>query len=276
IKYGCIKDEKFSERMMDYILYKDIDGKYNTMKELLEAKKGEDAPAENAEADKDAETPEEKTDTSAEDSADDTEKKPEKTTIYYVTDETQQSQYINMFREAGQNAVILRHNIDSAFISHVERLREDVKFQRIDADVTETFREEGSEDELKEQTDALTTLFRKVLGDEKLNVKVEKLKNASVSSVMTLSEEGRRMQDMMKMYNMYGMDPNMFPADQTLILNSANVLVQYILAHPEGEHTDLICRQLYDLAMLANRPLNPEEMTAFIARSNEIMALIAK
>ena len=282
IKYGCIKDEKFSERMMDYILYKDIDGKYNTMKELLEAKNGEETPAEgadeNAETGEGAETPAEEAENkadAAEDAADD-KKEPEKTTIYYITDETQQSQYINMFREAGQNAVILRHNIDSAFISHVERLREDVKFQRIDADVTETFREEGSEDELKEQTDALTALFRKVLGDEKLNIKVEKLKNAAVSSVMTLSEEGRRMQDMMKMYNMYGMDPNMFPADQTLILNSANVLVQYLLANPEGEYTELICRQLYDLAMLANRPLNPEEMTAFIARSNEIMALLAK
>ncbi len=285
IKYGCIKDEKFSERMMDYILYKDIDGKYQTMKELLEANKGETAEGENAAEElsensvKSAseETAEGKADeAAAEDSSEDSKKEPEKTTIYYVTDETQQSQYINMFREAGQTAVILRHNIDSAFISHVERLREDVKFQRIDADVTETFREEVSEDELKEQTDQLTALFRKALGNEKLNVKVEKLKNASVSSVMTLSEEGRRMQDMMKMYNMYGMDPDMFPADQTLILNSANVLVQYLLANPEGEYTELICKQLYDLAMLANRPLNPEEMTAFIARSNEIMTLLAK
>ena len=285
IKYGCIKDEKFSERMMDYILYKDIDGKYQTMKELLEANKGETAEGENASEElsensvKSAseETAEGKADeAAAEDSSEDSKKEPEKTTIYYVTDETQQSQYINMFREAGQTAVILRHNIDSAFISHVERLREDVKFQRIDADVTETFREEVSEDELKEQTDQLTALFRKALGNEKLNVKVEKLKNASVSSVMTLSEEGRRMQDMMKMYNMYGMDPDMFPADQTLILNSANVLVQYLLANPEGEYTELICKQLYDLAMLANRPLNPEEMTAFIARSNEIMTLLAK
>ena len=285
IKYGCIKDEKFSERMMDYILYKDIDGKYQTMKELLEANKGETAESENASEElsensvKSAseETAEGKADeAAAEDSSEDSKKEPEKTTIYYVTDETQQSQYINMFREAGQTAVILRHNIDSAFISHVERLREDVKFQRIDADVTETFREEVSEDELKEQTDQLTALFRKALGNEKLNVKVEKLKNASVSSVMTLSEEGRRMQDMMKMYNMYGMDPDMFPADQTLILNSANVLVQYLLANPEGEYTELICKQLYDLAMLANRPLNPEEMTAFIARSNEIMTLLAK
>jgi molecular chaperone HtpG len=285
IKYGCIKDEKFSERMMDYILYKDIDGKYQTMKELLEANKGETAEGENASEElsensvKSAseETAEGKADeAAAEDSSEDSKKEPEKTTIYYVTDETQQSQYINMFREAGQTAVILRHNIDSAFISHVERLREDVKFQRIDADVTETFREEVSEDELKEQTDQLTSLFRKALGNEKLNVKVEKLKNASVSSVMTLSEEGRRMQDMMKMYNMYGMDPDMFPADQTLILNSANVLVQYLLANPEGEYTELICKQLYDLAMLANRPLNPEEMTAFFARSNEIMTLLAK
>ncbi len=261
IKFGCLKDTKFSERMMDYILYKDLDGKYTTLKEY--------APEpEKTEEEKAAEQTE---DNASEDKAEDL----PKTTIYYVTDEVQQSQYINMFREAKMNAVILNHNIDSAFISQVEQLRSDLHFARIDADVSGAVKEDGAED-LQADTDTLTTLFRKALNNDKLNVKVEKLKNASVSSLMTLSEESRRMQDMMKMYNMYGMDPSMFGADITLVLNANNDLVKYILAHTEGEHTDLFCQQLYDLALMANKQLTPEEMTRFISRSNEIMLLLAK
>ena len=249
IKFGCIKDEKFSNKMMDYILYKDIDGKYQTLKDMLpEAEVVEEGKEE--------------------------EKKP--TTIFYVTDEIQQSQYINMFRAEGKNAVILRHNIDSAFVTHVERANETVHFQRIDADLTDDFKEAVSEEEMKETTDALTELFRKALDNENLQVKVEKLKNEEVSSMVTLSEESRRMQEMMRMYGMAGMDPSMFGGDETLVLNANNKLVQYVLANKDGENTNLFCEQLYDLAMISHKPLSPEAMTKFIARSNQIMMLLAK
>ena len=254
IKFGCIKDDKFSGKMMDYILYKDIDGKYLTLKDLL---------PEEPEAEVVEEGKEEKE-----------EKKP--TTIFYVTDEIQQSQYINMFRAEGKNAVILKHNIDSPFVTHVERLNEKVHFQRIDADLTDDFKETVSEEEMKETTDALTELFRKALNNEKLQVKVEKLKNEEVSSMVTLSEESRRMQEMMKMYGMAGMDPTMFGGDETLVLNANNKLVQYVLANKDGENTSLFCEQLYDLAMISHKPLAPEAMTKFIARSNQIMMLLTK
>lgn len=278
IKFGCIKDSKFGEKMGDSILYKNLDGKYLTIKDLV--KETEDAKAQetnDASDQTDAKAEENDasgtTDAKADDAAD---KEPEKTTVYYVTDEIQQSQYINMFREAGMDAVILKHNIDTAFISHMEQLHDNVKFQRIDADVTDTFKEETDADALKETTDTLTELFRKALGKEKLTVKVEKLKNAKVSSMITLSEENRRMQEMMKMYGMYGMDPTMFGGDETLILNANNQLVQYVAAHKDSAHIPMICEQLYDLAMIAHKPLNPDEMTKFIARSNEILMLLAK
>ncbi len=306
VKYGCIRDNKFGEKIMDYILYKNLDGKYLTLKDLLEearnakaAANGE-AKAEGEAADgegkaegtetADSEAKADGTETadgevkaegakaadgdSADTDAGDAEK--EKTTIYYVTDEVQQSQYINMFREAGLDAVILRHNIDSPFITHIEQLNEAVKFQRIDADVTESVREESDEESLKETTDALTELFRKALGKEKLTVKVEKLKNESVSSMITLSEESRRMQEMMKMYGMQGMDSSMFGGDETLILNANNKLVQYVASHRDSGRTPMICEQLYDLAMIAHKPLAPEEMTRFISRSNEILLLLAE
>ncbi|MCD8021883.1 MAG: molecular chaperone HtpG, partial [Lachnospiraceae bacterium] len=203
-------------------------------------------------------------------------KEPEKTTIYYVTDEVQQSQYINLFRESGMNAVILKHNIDPPFISHVEQINEKVKFERIDADVTESAKEETDAESLKETTDTLTDVFRKALGNEKLNVKVEKLKNESISSMITLSEEGRRMQDMMKMYGMYGMDSSMFAGDETLILNANNKLVQYVAANKDSDKVPMICEQLYDLAMIAHKTLQPDEMTKFISRSNEILMLLAQ
>ena len=271
IKFGCIKDHKFGEKMGDYILYKDINGKYLTIQDL--AAKKDNTDAENNAGENTAEAAK---NSDATDTTDSEEKKePEKTTIYYVTDEIQQSQYINMFREAGLDAVILKHNIDSAFITHMEQLRDDLKFQRIDADVTDTFKEETDETALKETTDTLTEVFRKALGKDKLTVKVEKLKNANVSSMMTLSEENRRMQEMMKMYGMYGMDPSMFGNEETLVLNANNKLVQYVAAHKDSEHVPMICEQLYDLAMLAHKTLNPDEMTKFIARSNEILMLLA-
>ena len=267
IKYGCIKEQKFSEKVLDYTLLKDLNGKYFTLPDYIASVK----PAE-----------EEKTEGKAEETTDSAEKKEDEkkpqTTIYYVTDEIQQSQYINMFREQGMNAVILKHNIDSAFITHIEREKEkeNIHFQRIDADVTNDFKEEVSADELKDETDALTALFRKALGKDKLEVKVEKLKNENISSMVTLSEESRRMQDMMKMYGMAGMDPSMFGSTETLVLNANNKLVQYIFEHKDSENVPMFCEQLYDLALLSHKPLNPDEMTKFIARSNEILMLLAK
>ena len=237
IKFGCIKDEKFCERMMDYVLFKDLDGKYTTMNEYLEAQKPADGEAETDKA-------EEKTEEKADEKVDGEEKEAPKTTIYYVTDVVQQSQYINMFREQKMNAVVLKDNIDNPFISHLEAKNEKVKFQRIDADVTDSMKEEVSEEELKGETDALTALFRKALNNDKLEVKVEKLKNVNVSSMVTLSEENRRMQDMMKMYNMYGMDPSMFGTTTTLVLNANNALVKYLFENPEGEHSNMIGEQL--------------------------------
>ena len=272
IKFGCIKDSKFGEKMADSILYKNLDGKYLTIKDLV--KEEEAAKADSTETEdktEDTASAEEKKDESSDEN-----KEPEKTTIYYVTDEIQQSQYINMFREAGMDAVILKHNIDNAFISHMEQLHDNIKFQRIDADVTDTFKEETDADALKETTDTLTDVFRKALGNDKLTVKVEKLKNANVSSMMTLSEENRRMQEMMKMYGMAGMDPSMFGNDVTLVLNANNKLVQYVAEHKDDEHVPMICEQLYDLAMIAHKTLNPDEMTKFIARSNEILELLAE
>ncbi len=277
IKFGCIKDEKFCERMMDYVLFKDIDGKYTTTKEYLEPEKkeGEAEEAKESSGEPKTEEPEQTVET-ADGEPIEEEKEEPKTTVYYVTDEVQQSQYINMFREQGMNAVVLKHNIDSPFISHLEAKNEKVKFQRIDADVTDSMKEEASEEELKAETDALTELFRKALNNEKLEVKVENLKNEKVSSMITLSEENRRMQEMMKMYNMYGMDPNAFGTSTTLILNANNALVKYLFEHPEGEHTNMICEQLYDLAMISHQPLAPEAMTRFVNRSNELMLLLAK
>ena len=274
IKFGCLKDEKFCDKMSDYILFKNIDHDYLTLKECIE----KNSPAkEVAEETPSTETPEENPSDHSDNDAD--AKEPEKVTIYYVTDEQQQSQYINMFKEEGLNAVLLTHNIDSPFITQLEQRNENVQFQRIDADLTDHFKEEVAKEEeetFKSNTETLTTIFRKALNNEKLEVKVEKLKNENVASMVTLSEQSRRMQEMMKMYNMYGMDAGMFGTDVTLVLNANHPLVQYVLNNKDGEHVNLFCQQLYDLAMLSNKPLNPEEMTAFISRSNEIMMLLTK
>ena len=258
IKYGCLKDQKFQEKMKDYILFKDLDDKFMTMKEYLETV---DVPeAEVVEPGEEGEEPQE----------------PPKTTIYYVTDLQQQSQYINMFREQNMNAFVLTHNIDQPFISSLETGDDNVKFQRIDAEVTDDFKEEASEEELKEQTDVLTEMFKKALGKENLEVKVEKLKNEKVSSMITLSEETRRMQDMMKMYTMNGMGAMGDFGGETLVLNANNALVKYLVENKDGEQTELFCKQLYDLAMISHKPLASAEMTEFIQRSNEIMELLAK
>jgi len=274
IKFGCLKDTKFCDKMSDYMLFKNIDHKYLTLKECIENNK----PAETEKAE-DAQKVEVETAEGETIEAGSDEKKEEKVVIYYVTDEQQQSQYINMFKAEGKDAMILTHNIDTPFISQLEQRNENVQFQRIDADLTEDFKEEVAADEeeaFKANTETLTDIFRKALENDKLDVKVEKLKNENVASMMTLSEEARRMQDMMKMYGMMGMDPGMFGNDATLVLNANHPLVQYVLNNKEGEHTNLFCKQLYDLALLGNKPLNPDEMTEFIKRSNEIMMLLAK
>ena len=228
IKFGCLKDEKFEEKMKDYILFKDLDGKYLTLQDCL-----------------------------------DNAKEKHENVIYYVTDEKEQSQYINMFRKEGLDAVYMGHSIDSPFIGQLEQKHEGLKFLRIDADVTDTFKADAQK---------LTDTFKKALANDKLEIKVEKLKDGQLASMITVSEENRRMQDMMKMYNMYGMDPSMFGSvGETLVLNANNKLVQYVLAHEEGDLTEKICRQLYDMASLSHGSLTPERMTQFIARSNEIM-----
>ena len=278
IKFGCLKDEKFCDKMNDYILFKNLDDKYLTLPECLKVEENEDA-AKDADSDSDdtAKNAEAENTVSDEDTdSDNAEEKDTRKPIYYVTDVQQQGQYINMFREQKMDAVILDHNIDTSFISQLERRNEKIKFVRIDADLTDSMKEDVSEEDLQETKDALTETFRKALNNENLKVNVEKLKNAEISSVITLSEEGRRMQDMMKMYGMAGMDPSMFGGDQTLILNANNALVQYILENKESEHVSVFCEQLYDLALLSNHPLTPDAMSKFVARSNQIMLLLAK
>ena len=274
IKFGCLKDEKFGEKMKNSMLYKNLDHKYMTLEDIIKEAKGEEADATKTE-----ETKEEETKTDAEESKDTDAKEEEKTRIFYVTDEVQQSQYINMFKAQGQDAIILTHNIDSAFITYLEQKHQEVQFLRIDADVHDSLKDEVAEDEKEEfqkTTDSLVEIFRKELGNEKLDVKVEKLKDENVASMAVLSEENRRMQEMMKMYGMGGMDASMFGSQVTLVLNANHPLVQFLVTNKDSENVSIICKQLYDLAMLAHKPLSPEEMTAFVKRSNDIMMLLTK
>ena len=274
IKFGCLKDEKFGEKMKNSMLYKNLDHKYMTLEDIIKEAKGEEADAAKTE-----ETKAEETKTDAEESKDADAKEEEKTRIFYVTDEVQQSQYINMFKAQGQDAIILTHNIDSAFITYLEQKHQEVQFLRIDADVHDSLKDEVAEDEKEEfqkTTDSLVEIFRKELGNENLDVKVEKLKDENVASMAVLSEENRRMQEMMKMYGMGGMDASMFGSQATLVLNANHPLVQFLVANKDSENVSIICKQLYDLAMLAHKPLSPEEMTAFVKRSNDIMMLLTK
>lgn len=293
IKFGCLKDEKFGEKIKGSILFKNLDHKYLTLEECIaeneaaksteeaEENKAEGAEDKSGEAaeDKSADVAEDKD--SAETSGDSQEEKKEekKTDIYYVTNEQQQSQYIKMFKEQGQDAILLTHNIDSAFITYLEQRNENVKFQRIDAEVHDSLKDEVAEEEKEEfqkTADSLVEIFRKELENDKLEVKVEKLKDDNVASMAVLPEESRRMEEMMKMYGMGGMDAGMFGSKATLILNANHPLVQFVLEHKRSKSVPIICKQLYDLAMLAHKPLSPEEMTAFVQRSNEIMMLLTK
>ncbi len=242
IKFGCLKDDKFAEKMNDYIIFKNLDGKYLTLADCLEENKSE-----------------------------------HENQIFYVTNEKEQGQYIHMFKDAGTDAVLMTHSIDTPFISFLEQKNKDVKFIRIDSDLTDAFKEETSEEEMKATAEALTATFKKALNNENLDVKVEKLKNEKIAAMMTMSEEGRRMQEMMKMYAMYGMDSSMFDNEKlTLVLNANHPLVQFVLNNPDSEHIPTICAQLYDLAALSHGTLNADRMTNFIERSNEIMLLLSK
>ena len=294
IKFGCLKDDKFCEKMTDYILFKNLDGKYLTLPECLEVNKTDPDEAESVDEEGskteavdengnkiEAEVVEDAGATADETEEDgDAEEEKKEKVIYYVTDEKQQSQYINMFRQAKMDAVILNHNIDQPFISQLEAKNEGIKFQRIDADLTDTFKAKTSkkaEKEMEEQAEKISKVMKKTLKKESLAVKVEKLKNKKIAAMITLSEESRRMQDMMKMYAVSGMDMGAFGSEgETLILNANHPLVQYVTEHEDGENTKMICEQLYDLAKLQHAPLEPEAMTKFIARSNDIMMLLTK
>jgi molecular chaperone HtpG len=287
IKYGCLKDEKFCDKINDYILFKDINDKYMTLPELLAPVKEEKSDGADTDGTEKVESVVEDSVEAAEAaseaeaaSGDDSEeeKEPEKKTVYYVTDRVQQGQYINLFKEQGMNAVILDHSIDTSFITQLEQRNDHYQFMRIDADVTESLKDDSAAD-LTEASETLTDVFKKALNNDKLTIKVENLKNADVASVLTLSEQGRRMQDMMKMYSMNGMggmDADMFAADQTLTLNANNALVQYILNNKDSEHVPMFAEQLYDLAKISNQPLSVDAMTKFVKRSNDIMLLLTK
>ncbi len=286
IKFGCLKDDKFCEKMTDYILFKNLDGEYMTLPECLEVKKVDPDAEENKDQATDAATgekveaevvdeneDEEQVDIPTEDS------ETKEKIIYYVTDLVQQSQYVNMFKKAKMDAVVLPDRIDQPFVSQLEAKNPGVKFARIDADLTETFKTKNSkkvDEELAKKSEEISALFKKAIKKDNITVKVEKLKNKDISSMITVSEEARRMQDMMKMYAMPGMDMGMNKEGETLVLNANNKLVEYVLDHQDGENVGLICEQLYDLALLQQAPLQPEAMTKFIARSNKIMMLLAQ
>lgn len=281
IKFGCLKDDKFCEKMTDYILFKNLDGNYLTLPECLEVNKidTEEGEAVDENGDKvEAEVVNE--DGSAADEADNEEAEKKEKTVYYVTDEQQQSQYINMFKKAKMDAVILTHNIDQPFVSQLEAKNEGIKFMRIDADLTDSFKSKTSKKEAREfekKAEEIAKIMKKALKKESLSVKIEKLKNKKISSMITISEESRRMQDMMKMYSMPGMDMSMFGKDgETLVLNANHPLVEYVINNKESDNVKMICEQLYDLALIQNTPLSPEEMTKFVARSNDIMMLLTK
>ena len=282
VKYGCLKDDKFCEKMTDYILFKNLDGKYMTLPDCLEVNKVDPDEAENTAVDENGEKVEAEVveeEASSEEGENSEEEKKEKT-IYYATDLKVQSQYVNMFKQAKMDAVVLPDQIDQPFINQLEMKNEGIKFQRIDADLTDTFKAKTSkkaQEELEAQSEEIQKLVRKALKNEKLTVKIEKLKNKKVSSVLTISEESRRMQDMMKMYAMNGMDMGMFGGEgETLVLNAGHPLVQYVLDHKDNKNETLICEQLYDLAKLQQGPLDGEAMTKFVNRSNDIMVALTQ
>ena len=282
IKFGCLKDDKFCEKMTDYILFKNLDGKYMTLPECLEVKPidTEDADGETKAEDTEAAAEgqaEDGTESENLESAESSEDEKKEKVIYYVTDEKQQSQYIEMFKKAKMDAVILNHNIDQPFISQLEAKNEGIKFMRIDADVTDTFKGKTSkkeQEEIEAATENISKVFKKAIKKDKIAIKLEKLKNKKVASMITLSEESRRMQDMMKMYGMGDMG-GMEREGETLVLNYNHPLVKRMM-EGSGKNEQLICEQLYDLARLQHAPLEAEEMSRFIQRSNELLSMLAE
>ena len=285
VKYGCLKDDKFCQKMTDYILFKNIDDVYMTLPECLEVKPVDpdetDEDGENKDETKEDEIVYENEDVkvSTEGDGETKEEEPKEKVIYYVTDPKQQSQYINMFRKAKMDAVVLTHNIDQPFVNQLEMKNPGIKFKRIDEDLTDAFKTKTSEKtqkELEAKQEELSKLFKKITKKDNVTVKLEKLKNKDISSMITLSEDSRRMEDMMKMYSQYGMGGDMPMEGQTLVLNANNKLVSYLMENKEGENVNLICEQLYDLALLQHAPLEPEAMTKFVNRTNKIMMILAQ
>ena len=279
IKFGCLKDEKFGEKMKDSMLYKNLEHKYVTLEDVIKECRGADDKDGNAQNEENTDEAAKTEEAASADASGEDEKEDEKTDIYYVTDEIQQSQYINMFKAQGQDAIIMAHNIDAAFITYLEEKHSDIRFLRIDADVHESLKDEVDEaekEDFQKKADSLVEIFRKELNNDKLDVKVEKLKDDKVAAMAVLSEHSRRMGEMMKMYGMGGMDPALYGNQITLVLNAGHPLVQFVTEHKRSKNVPIICRQLYDLAMLAHKPLDPDEMTAFVQRSNEIMMLLTK
>ena len=279
IKFGCLKDEKFGEKMKDSMLYKNLEHKYVTLEDVIKECRGADDKDGNAQNEENTAEAAKTEEAASADASGEDEKEDEKTDIYYVTDEIQQSQYINMFKAQGQDAIIMSHNIDAAFITYLEEKHSDIRFLRIDADVHESLKDEVDEaekEDFQKKADSLVEIFRKELNNDKLDVKVEKLKDDKVAAMAVLSEHSRRMGEMMKMYGMGGMDPALYGNQITLVLNAGHPLVQFVTEHKRSKNVPIICRQLYDLAMLAHKPLDPDEMTAFVQRSNEIMMLLTK
>ena len=278
IKFGCLKDDKFCDKMTDYILFKNLDGVYMTLPECLEVKPvdTEETAVDEQGNPVEAEVIEPESTADANDDVEnDAEDEKKEKTIYYVTDERQQSQYIKMFKAAKMDAVILNHNIDQPFISQLEMKNEGVKFMRIDADLTESLKAKTSKktaEDLANKTELVGKIMKKAIKKDNITVKVEKLRNSKIASVITVSEEARRMQDMMRMYAANGMDMGAFGKEgETLVLNAGHPLVDYVLTHEDGDDTKMICEQLYDLAKLQHGPLEADDMAKFVTRSNEIM-----
>ncbi|MFT9493784.1 molecular chaperone HtpG [Anaerosolibacter sp.] len=240
IKYGSIKDDKFYEKVEAILLYKTTDEKHVTIQEYLENHTGK--------LDKQ---------------------------VYYVSDPVQQAQYVGLLKEHGVEAVILDHSIDSAFISHIEAKKNDIHFKRVDSDISDLMKEKDQTDEEtgKTEVESVIKVFKRALAKEDCKVQLESLKSEDVAGMIILAEDSRRMQEMMKRYSMGGFNPGMFPSEETLVLNKKHPLIQYILGHAneETELLDLIAQQVYDLAVLSHKPLDPEAMTKFIKRSNELM-----
>ena len=234
VKYGCLKDEKFYDRVKKSLLFKNLDDRYETLEDLT---------------------------------------KETENTVVYVSDTVQQGQYIRMYKDAGTDAVILEHNIDNPFITMLEQKNTGLKFRRIDAEVQDELKGGQSEEELKAAQETLEGLFREKLGKEQLTVSAQELKDPSVASMITLSEESRRLQDMLKMYGMNNMGG---PVEETLVLNTGNALVKYLLEHTDSDYAELLCRQLYDLAVISHRQMEPDELAAFIRRSGEVMQLLTE